>query len=86
MESKQRKLQGKVISNKMNQTAVVLIERTVVHFTGKYIKRHSKLSIHDANNELNIGDFVEIAETKPISKTKSWTLVSVLKKHDGGLV
>lgn len=76
----QRTKTGRVISNKMNKSITVLIERTVKHpLYGKYIRRSTKLHAHDEENQCNEGDLVSIAECKPISKTKSWQLVEVLK-------
>lgn len=76
-----RTLQGRVISDKMEKSAVVAIERKVKHpIYGKFIKRTTKLHIHDENNECNLGDKVEIRECRPVSKTKSWTLVRVVTK------
>jgi small subunit ribosomal protein S17 len=73
-----RTLTGRVVSDKMNKSIVVLIERRVKHpMYGKYVSRSSKLKAHDENNECRIGDLVTIAESRPISKTKSWTLVKV---------
>lgn len=78
-----RTFQGTVISNKMNKTIVVLVERKVKHaVTGKYIKRSSKIHAHDENNACKEGDIVVIAEHRPISKTKSWVLVEVVSKKD----
>ncbi len=72
---------GVVVSNKMNQTAVVEITRRVKHpIYKKYIKRSKKFHVHDANNELNIGDRVQIEETRPLSKTKRWRLKSVVER------
>ncbi len=72
---------GRVVSNKMNQTITVLVERKVKHpLYGKYIRRSTKLHVHDETNQCNEGDLVSIAECKPISKTKSWSLVEVLEK------
>lgn len=69
---------GKVVSNKMDKSIVVLIERRVRHpLYGKIIKRSTKIHAHDANNECMPGDEVTIKEVRPISKTKSWTLVSI---------
>lgn len=77
----QRTLMATVVSNKMEKSAVVKIERKVKHpLYGKFIKRTTKLSIHDQNNECNIGDVVIIKECRPISKNKSWTLVSIAEK------
>ena len=76
-----RVLQGKVISNKMDKTIVVKIDRKVKHpLYGKYITRSTKVHAHDANNSCQIGDTVEITESRPISKTKSWQLVEVMEK------
>jgi len=73
-----RTTSGKVVSNKMDKSIVVLVERQVKHpVYGKYIKRSTKIHAHDANNECLPGDEVTIKEVAPISKTKSWTLVSI---------
>lgn len=78
MTDKIRTLQGRVVSDKMQKSAVVAIERFVKHpIYGKFIKRTTKLHVHDENNECGIGDVVEIRECRPLSKTKSWTLVRV---------
>jgi len=72
---------GRVVSNKMNQTVTVMVERKVKHpLYGKYIRRSTKLHVHDENNVCNEGDMVSISECKPISKSKSWELVEVLEK------
>ncbi len=76
----QRTVVGRVLSNKMQQTATVVVERRVQHpVYGKFVRRSKKYHVHDANNELNIGDVVQIKECRPISKTKSWTLDKVLE-------
>lgn len=76
-----RILQGRVISDKMKKSIVVAIQRTVKHpMYGKFIKRTTKLHVHDENNECKIGDVVAIRECRPLSKTKSWTLVRVVNK------
>ena len=76
-----RSKMGRVVSNKMNQTITVMVERKVKHpLYGKYIRRSTKLHVHDENNQCTEGDLVSIAECKPISKTKSWRLVEVLEK------
>ena len=73
-----RTASGKVVSNKMDKSIVVLVERRVKHpVYGKIIKRSTKVHAHDANNECLPGDEVTISETRPISKTKSWALVSI---------
>jgi len=72
---------GKVVSNKMDKTVVVAIEDNVRHpLYKKIVKRTIKFKAHDENNECNVGDKVEIMETRPLSKEKRWRLVSVLEK------
>lgn len=69
---------GRVISDKMEKSIVVLVERRVKHpVYGKYVTKSSKLKAHDEKNECKIGDAVTIAESRPISKSKSWTLVKI---------
>ena len=73
-----RTVSGRVLSNKMDKSIVVLVERRVKHpVYGKIIKRSTKLHAHDALNECLPGDEVTIKEVRPISKTKSWCLVSI---------
>lgn len=72
---------GRVISDKMDKSITVLVERRVKHpLYGKYIRRSSKMHAHDENNECGIGDTVSITECRPISKTKTWRLVDVIEK------
>jgi small subunit ribosomal protein S17 len=72
---------GKVVSNKMDKTIVVAIVDNVKHpLYKKIIKRTIKLKAHDENNICNIGDRVEIMETRPLSKDKRWRLVEVIEK------
>lgn len=79
-EKNTRTLQGKVISNKMDKSITVAIERHVKHpIYGKFITRTTKLHVHDENNQCKEGDIVTIRECRPLSKTKSWTLVSVVE-------
>jgi small subunit ribosomal protein S17 len=74
---------GKVISDKMDKSATVMIERKVKHpVYGKYIRRSTKLHIHDAENTCQEGDLVVIEQCRPISRTKSWRLVEVLGRSD----
>lgn len=74
-------LVGEVVSDKMQKTAVVKVVRTFRHpILGKVIRRHKKYKVHDENNVAKIGDQVEIAECKPLSKMKHMTLVRVLQK------
>lgn len=78
-ESKGRTMVGKVVSDKMQKTIVVLVERSVKHPKyGKIIKRRSKLHAHDENQQCKIGNTVKIQESRPISKTKSWVLVEII--------
>ena len=75
-----RTLSGRVVSNKMDKTIVVMIERKVKHpLYGKIIKRSTKVHAHDENNECNIGDTVTVVEvfSRPLSKTKSFNLVRI---------
>ncbi len=82
-EQIQRTLTGKVISNKMDKSITVLIERKVKHAVyGKYITRSTKLHAHDEQNVCQEGDIVTISECRPLSKTKTWTLVDVVEKAD----
>jgi len=72
---------GSVVSDKMDKSAVVMIERRVKHpVYGKFMKKSTKFHIHDENNECSVGDTVQITECRPISKTKSWKLVKVVEK------
>ncbi|OKY27621.1 MULTISPECIES: 30S ribosomal protein S17 [Thalassotalea] len=81
MSDKIRTLQGRVISDKMDKSITVLIERRVKHpIYGKFISRSTKLKAHDEANVCNAGDIVTIRECAPISKSKSWTLVDVVEK------
>ena len=79
-EKRTRTVTGKVVSNKMDKTITVMIERRVKHpVYGKYITRSSKLHAHDEKNECGIGDTVVVAETRPISKSKCWKLMEVVE-------
>ena len=72
---------GRVISDKMDKSIVVAIEDHVKHpVYGKIVKRTKKIHAHDENNECGIGDFVEVMETRPLSKTKRWRLVQIIEK------
>ncbi|MDX8126122.1 30S ribosomal protein S17 [Methylomonas sp. BW4-1] len=75
-----RKVTGRVVSNKMDKTASVLVERLVKHpVYGKYIKRSTKLLVHDENNICQEGDVVSITSCRPISKNKAFKLLEVLE-------
>ena len=79
--SVERSLTGEVIQNSSNKTIAVLIERKVRHpIYKKYIKKSTKVQVHDEKNECNIGDTVRVIEAKPFSKTKHWALAEVLEK------
>ena len=72
---------GKVVSNKMDQSIVVSVERLVKHpLYRKYFKKTSKFMAHDGDNKSKIGDVVRIAETRPLSKRKRWRLVEIVEK------
>ena len=80
-EQKIRTVQGRVVSNKMDRTITVAVERFVKHpIYGKFIKRTTKLHAHDESNVCNEGDTVTVRECAPISKNKSWMLVDVVEK------
>jgi small subunit ribosomal protein S17 len=72
---------GRVVSNKMEKSITVAIERKVKHpIYGKFMKKTTKLMAHDENNECGIGDTVRIMETRPLSKNKRWRLVEIIEK------
>lgn len=77
-EKAARTQSGRVVSDKMDKTVTVLIERRVKHpMYGKILNKSSKIKAHDENNDCRIGDVVTIAETRPLSKSKSWALVNI---------
>ena len=72
---------GVVVSDKMEKSIVVLVERKVKHPKyGKFVKRSTKFRAHDEKNECNIGDTVRIMETRPLSKNKCWRLVEIIER------
>ena len=76
-----RSATGRVISNKMNKTITVQVDRRIRHpLYGKIVTRRTKLHAHDESNECKQGDLVQIEECRPLSKTKAWRLVKVLEK------
>ena len=76
-----RQLIGTVVSNKMDKTAVVMVERLVKHsLYKKYIKRRAKYAAHDEGNQCQIGDKVLITESRPLSRTKKWRISQILEK------
>ena len=79
-----RTLTGQVVSDKMDKSAVVLVERRVKHpLYGKFIRRSTRFHIHDENNDCKQGDRVTIQQCRPISRTKSWKLVEVVERSAG---
>ena len=85
MESLTRNLRkqrtGLVVSNKMDKTITVKVERRLMHpLYGKFVKRSNKFFAHDEENACNIGDLVRIMETRPLSKNKRWRLVEIIEK------
>jgi small subunit ribosomal protein S17 len=82
-----RTIVGKVISNKMDKTIVVQVERKIKHpLYGKYIRRSSKMYAHDDKNTCKVGDVVKIGNSRPISKTKHWVLVEVMEQAEKDIV
>ncbi len=76
-----RTITGRVISDKMDKTVSVAVERLIKHpVYGKYIRRTTKILAHDASNECKSGDRVTISECRPISKNKSWAVVNVVER------
>lgn len=82
MERNLRKVRvGKVVSNKMEKSITIAVERKVKHpLYGKFMKKTTKLMAHDEKNECAIGDTVKIMETRPLSKNKCWRLVEIVEK------
>ncbi|MEM9744002.1 MAG: 30S ribosomal protein S17 [Pseudomonadota bacterium] len=80
-QSSARTVSGTVVSDKMNKSIVVLVERKVQHpVYGKVIRRSSRLHAHDEENSCRVGDTVTVAECRPMSKTKTWKLVSIVER------
>lgn len=81
-ERNQRKVRrGYVVSDKMDKTIVVLVEERYKHsLYGKVLRRSNKVKVHDENNDANIGDLVQIMETRPLSATKRWRLVEIVER------
>ncbi|MDZ7331821.1 MAG: 30S ribosomal protein S17 [candidate division KSB1 bacterium] len=78
----QRKIKiGRVLSDKMNKSRVIIVERNVRQpIYGKFIKKSSKFMAHDENNESHVGDLVKIMETRPLSRRKRWRLVEIIER------
>jgi small subunit ribosomal protein S17 len=76
-----KEIVGKVLKNKMDKSIVVSVERKVQHpMYGKFLKKTSTFMAHDEKNECNVGDVVQIMETRPLSKNKRWRLVQIIEK------
>jgi small subunit ribosomal protein S17 len=83
-KSLKRTLVGKVVSDKMQKTVTVLIERKVKHeLYGKYYSMSKKYHAHDETDQLKIGDTVEISESRPLSRTKSWVVTRLVQENKG---
>jgi small subunit ribosomal protein S17 len=80
-EKSNRRLTGRVVSDAMDKTITVLVERRVKHpLYGKFIRRSTKIHAHDETNECNRGDLVTVEQCRPLSKTKAWRLIEVIEK------
>ena len=76
-----RTVEGRVVSNKMDKTVTVLVERVVKHpLYGKYVRRSTKLHAHDADNSCKEGDVVRVSECAPLSKSKNWRVVEIVTR------
>ncbi len=74
---------GRVLSNKMEKTITIAVERTVKHpFYGRYVRRTTKLTVHDEEQTCRIGDIVRVTETRPLSKNKRWRLTEVIQRAE----
>ena len=80
-QSNKKTLTGRIVSDKMDKTVTVLVERRVKHpLYGKIVTRSKKYHAHDEKNECNIGDTVRIMETRPLSKLKRWRLTEIIER------
>jgi small subunit ribosomal protein S17 len=80
-ENSIRLVTGRVVSDKMDKSITIMVERKVAHpIYKKYVKRSTKLHVHDEENVCNVGDMVTVTSTRPISKTKCWKLVEIIDK------
>ena len=81
-DSKRKVLYGEVVSNSMMKTVTVKVERRVRHpIYERVVKRSKKFHVHDEHNQCRLGDMVRIAETRPLSKTKCWRLLEIVRRH-----
>ncbi|WP_417585967.1 30S ribosomal protein S17 [Nitrincola sp.] len=86
-EKRIRTVTGKVVSDKMDKTITVLVERKEKHpIYGKFVRRSTKLHAHDADNVCRIGDLVTIKESRPLSKSKTWVLVQIEEQANKALM
>jgi small subunit ribosomal protein S17 len=82
-DGEKRIVTGRVVSDAMNKTVTIAVERLVRHpVYGKFIRRTSKIFAHDENNEAHVGDTVEIVECRPLSKRKSWRIVNFVSRAE----
>ncbi|MBL1322114.1 MAG: 30S ribosomal protein S17 [Methylophaga sp.] len=80
-ENSIRLVTGRVVSDKMDKSITIMVERKVAHpIYKKYVKRSTKLHVHDEENVCNVGDMVTVTSTRPLSKTKCWKLVEIIDK------
>ncbi len=80
-ENSIRLVTGRVVSDKMDKSITIMVERRVAHpIYKKYVKRSTKLHVHDEENVCNVGDMVTVTSTRPLSKTKCWKLVEIIDK------
>jgi small subunit ribosomal protein S17 len=83
MRGRRKMVKGTVISDKMDKTVVVVTEKLVKHpLYGKFIRKRKKLYAHDEENQCSVGDLVQLAETRPLSRLKRWRVVSIIKKAE----
>jgi len=82
LERSRRKVRvGKVLTDGMDKTVIVVIDRVVKHpVYGRYVKRKKKYAVHDAENQCRVGDTIRFMETRPLSKTKRWRLVEIVER------
>jgi len=83
MRGKRKTVRGTVVSDKMDKTVVVVTETLVRHpLYGKFVRKRKKLYAHDEENQCSVGDLVQLAETRPLSRLKRWRVVSIIKKAE----
>lgn len=83
-ETNNRTLEGRVVSDKMDKTITIMIERRVKHpIYGKFVRRSTKVHAHDENNECQMGDLVVVEQCRPLSKTKSWRFTKLVERSNG---